>query len=118
VDDGLELGEGIRQWAQKAPVEEEQIAEHVVADQNRSVLLKPILHFVCQLLDPERRLLDYLHQRMESVWFKFFQASTHKSFCDPPEPHMLPDSFLFDLQFRFEGILLIARVPKFDLDER
>lgn len=32
MDDGLELREGIRQRAQEASVEEEQIAEHVVAD--------------------------------------------------------------------------------------
>ena len=118
MDDGLELREGIRQGAQEASVKEEQIAEHVVADQNQSALSKTVFHFVCQLLDPERWLLDNIHQRMESVWFKFFQASTHKCFCDPSEPNMLPDSFLFGLQFRFEGVLFIGRVPKFDLDER
>lgn len=31
---------------------------------------------------------------------------------------MLPDSLLFDFQLRFEGKLLIARVPQFDLNER
>lgn len=118
MDGSLEFSKSIWQRAHEASVEEKQVAEHIMANQNRSILLEPGLDSVCQLLGSDDWRLDHLHQRMEGICFKFFQTSTNKCLCNPPKPNMLLDSFPFGLQPCFEDKLLGLLVPQFDLNER